>query len=121
MSDSFLEDKYVVINNESIVINTIVVDPSSTDEEIQTLLSSIGEDLLFLKLSEIQKTTVGVGFQYSDGNFIPPNPEPDTSSYAYDSETNSWIPSIPYPENEPEGKYLYQSGQWVLDLAFKIV
>jgi hypothetical protein len=120
MPNLFSEDQYAVVNSESIVINTISIDSSLTSEQIENILSSIGENLILVKLSEIEDlTAAGPGFEYFDGKFVPPNPEPGTSNYVYESQTNSWTPSVSYPENEPEEKYVYVFGQWTLNPAFK--
>jgi hypothetical protein len=120
MSSSFSENLYAVIGSENIVLNIIVIDASLTAEEVENLLLSLGENLTFVNISEIEGVA-GVGYEYSDGKFTPPNPEPGTSNYVYESQTNSWIPAVPYPENEPENKYDYHAGEWVISPSLKIV
>jgi hypothetical protein len=120
MTGSFSENLYAVIGSENVVLNTIVIDSSLTDEEVENLLLSLGENLTLVNLSEIEGVA-GVGYEYSDGKFTPPNPEPDTSNYVYESQTNSWIPAVEYPENEPEHKYVYHAGEWVINPLLKIV
>lgn len=118
---TFEEDEYAILNSSNIVINTIKLDNSLPNEDIAIILSSIGEDLSMVRLSEVQEGTVQIGSEYLNTSFKPVNPEPGTENFVYVDATNSWIPAVSYPENEPEGKYVYVSGEWVADLSFKIV
>lgn len=117
----FEEDEYAILNSSNVVINTIKLDNSLSNEDLELVLSSMGENLSMIKLSEIQEGTVQIGSEYLNNKFKPLNPEPETDNFIYNDETNSWIPAVAYPENEPEGKYLYSSGEWVVDLSFSIV
>ena len=47
---------------------------------------------------------VGVGYEYTNGEFIAPNPQPFPSWTL--NENNEWIPPVPFPS---DGEFYYWS------------
>lgn len=58
-------------------------------------------------------TYAGIGYEYIDGNFRPPQPYP---SWTFDFNTWQWVPPIPYPDDD-DGRPRHwheESHRWVL-------
>ena len=91
-----MENNYALIDSDNKIINTVVFD-DDTIEEVKNLIIE-ANNAIFAVLIEDPSYNY-INGHYENGILWTPKPYP---SFIQDFEYNTWIPPVPYPDDNKQ-------------------